>query len=85
MQCDVVSVGLLDSESNQLRLYAQDFPESKGLTREGLSRPVGENSPNLGARWTAQVLRTGQPLNLQGGDLDTLATAEGIRVVCCCP
>jgi formate hydrogenlyase transcriptional activator len=39
MHCDSVSVLLPDSESNKLRVYALDFPESKGFLKRRLSFP----------------------------------------------
>src|SRR5882757_3769818 len=34
MECDLVAITLLDSESGQFRIYALDFPGSKGLLHE---------------------------------------------------
>src|SRR5438105_12347756 len=48
MRCDGVGVALPDSESQQLRVYALDFPHSKGLIQEELLIATNEDSP--GAR-----------------------------------
>ncbi|HUH64116.1 MAG TPA: sigma 54-interacting transcriptional regulator [Terracidiphilus sp.] len=56
MQCDGVSVALPDSESGQLRVYALDFPEGKGLSREDLRITVDDDSP------AARAYRNGQPV-----------------------
>jgi len=91
MQCDGVGVSLLDSENNRSRLYALDFPESKGLLREDIFFPVGEGSPNLEAHWAARVIQTGQPLSLHSGDLAQLdpavnpSAAEGFQSLCLLP
>jgi len=36
MECDLVSISLLDSESGQFRIYALDFPNSRGFLHEEL-------------------------------------------------
>src|SRR5712692_6235135 len=82
MQCDGVGVLLPDSESNQLRLYALDFPESKGIIQEEIGEPVEEDSA------PARVFRTGEPLTLRSRELaqvDRLAAAEGIESLCLLP
>jgi formate hydrogenlyase transcriptional activator len=53
MQCDLVGVNLPDPESGDLTLYALDFPEAKGLLREGMVHPP-DSLP-------ARVFNTGQP------------------------
>ena len=91
MQCDAVIVCLLDSENNELRVYAFDFPESRGFVREDFSHPVDENSSKREQRWGSHVIRTGQPLNLQAGDLagldsaEEITAAEGIQSLCVLP
>src|ERR1700730_15795485 len=40
MQCDSVGVNLPDPETGELRLYALDFPGTKGFLREELLRPT---------------------------------------------
>src|SRR5919198_3579830 len=84
MQCDAVGVVLPDAESNQLRLYALDFPKNKGFTlEEGLT--AAEDSP------PARVFRTGEPLALNSRVLDRLnlpdsvAVAEGLKSLCFLP
>jgi formate hydrogenlyase transcriptional activator len=34
MECDVVAISLVDSETGNFRIYALDFPDGKGLLRE---------------------------------------------------
>jgi formate hydrogenlyase transcriptional activator len=79
MQCDGVGVTLPDPEDGALRLYALDFPGSKGMVREGLTGPEEEAA--------AKVFRTGQPMHLNGKELDhnRIAVAEGARSVCHLP
>jgi formate hydrogenlyase transcriptional activator len=91
MHCDGVGVSLLDSENNRSRLYALDFPESKGLLREDIFFPVAEGSRNREAHWAARVIQTGQPLSLHSGDLAQLdpavnpSAAEGFQSLCLVP
>ena len=44
MACDGVGISLLESEGEKFRLYALDFPESKGLLREELLISSGEGT-----------------------------------------
>lgn len=81
MHCDSAGVALLDSASNQLRLHALDFPESKGILREEDLIPI-EGSP------AARVLETGEPVSLHGSDLaqrHLTAVAEGLKSLCLLP
>src|SRR5262249_12102355 len=82
-KCDAVGVVLPDAESNH-RIYALDFPDSKGILREEILVPV-EDSP------AARVLRTGEPLAFDSRDLaqldppDRFAVAEGLQTLCLLP
>ena len=58
MHCDSVGVWLPDSDQRQLRQLAQDFPESKGFSKEGMLHPV--EGTELGS-----VFQTGKPLVLR--------------------
>ena len=58
MQCDYAGLSLPDAENKQLRLYAVDFPESKGFLQEDLVFPI-EGSPS------GTAFRTLKPLTLQ--------------------
>lgn len=84
MQCDGVSVHLPDSESDQLRVYALDFPESKGFLQEGSLIPM-ETSPS------GRVFRTGEPwvgntpVTARSNPLHCLGGAEGFRFICVMP
>jgi formate hydrogenlyase transcriptional activator len=82
MQCDGVGVALPDGESEQLRFYTLDFPNSKGLIREELLIATDEDSPG------ARVLRTGEPVSIlssEPGGVDSLAAAEGVQSLCHVP
>ena len=85
MRCDVAGVALPDAGGNQLRLYALDFPDSKGFVQEGHLLPI-EGSP-LG-----RVFQTGKPL-LQGRpnpaelapEVYRVAAGEGFASGCTLP
>ncbi|PYV06759.1 MAG: Fis family transcriptional regulator [Acidobacteria bacterium] len=77
MRCEAVGVVLPDSESSQLRLYALDFPESKGFALEE-GKVVPETSP------ANKAFRTGEPLTLLNPQ-GRLAAAEGIKSNCFLP
>jgi formate hydrogenlyase transcriptional activator len=72
MQCDGVGVALPEADGDQLRVYALDFPDSKGFVQEGHLMPI-EGSP-LG-----RVFQTGKPL-LQGRPDPTQLAPEVYRV-----
>jgi formate hydrogenlyase transcriptional activator len=83
MQCDVVGVHLPDSENNQLRVYALDFPESKGFMKEETLIPIEGSLPG-------KVFRTGKPLVAAGSDVVHEAApaailAEGLKSGCLLP
>jgi formate hydrogenlyase transcriptional activator len=82
LRCDGAGISVHDRETNQLRLYALDFPGSKGLAREGILTPL-DGTP-LG-----EAFKTGKPFvnvtDLDGTDKAARAHAEGIRLACVFP
>jgi formate hydrogenlyase transcriptional activator len=86
MECDGAGVALPDLESNELRLYAFDFPGSKGLVPEELTVPLdGKMAP-------ARVFRTARPevvnridLRENNPDIPKPALAAGVKWVCYLP
>jgi formate hydrogenlyase transcriptional activator len=82
MQCDGVGIALPDRESGQLRVYALDFPNNKGVIREEIVIAPNEDSPG------ARVFRTGEAagiLRSEPGGVDPLAEAEGVQSMCHIP
>jgi formate hydrogenlyase transcriptional activator len=59
MPCDYVGLALSDVESQQLRLYALDFPAGQGFLQEDMPLPMEGSA-------SGQVLQTGKPLALSG-------------------
>jgi formate hydrogenlyase transcriptional activator len=81
MQCDAVGFALPDA-NGRLQVYALDFPDGRGVIKEGYSSPPPHSE--TGAEY---VLRTGKPLNRRAVDLvDELeAVAEGAKALCHLP
>lgn len=80
---DYTSLALYEPEHDRFRLYALDFPASKGLVCEGMVGPV-EGTP------AGVALRSGTPQRFGESDLRSfpsefmkLLIAEGIKPVCC--
>ena len=85
MQCDYAGLSLPDAENKNLRLYAVDFPESKGFLQEDLIVPI-EGSPS------GTAFRTMKPLALQSPFTGWLhypivqrAVREGLKSFCFLP
>src|SRR3977135_3564469 len=84
MRCDFVGVGLPDAESSRhLRLYALDFPDSKGFMREEILIPIEGTPPGI-------AFNTGQPHVGLIRDVvqtfpDSPPLAEGLKAGCALP
>jgi formate hydrogenlyase transcriptional activator len=86
MECDGVGVALPNLETNELQIYAFDFPGGEASARERLGAPIG------GAMAPAKAFRTGKPevvnrIDLRSSNLDIpeLALAAGVKCVCYLP
>src|SRR6202790_3001533 len=84
MSCDLVGVGLPDGENHKhLRLYALDFPDSKGFVKEEVLIPI-EGTPR------GMAFRTGEPTVGLIRDVcdmlpDSPPLAEGLKTGCVLP
>jgi formate hydrogenlyase transcriptional activator len=84
MQCDGVGV-ILPGTNNDYRLYALDFPKSKGMLADKLSLPVEEEAS------LTRVFRSREPVVMNKRELaddeegNSLAIEEGIQAVCHLP
>ena len=83
MQCDFVGVGLPDAgSSTHLRLYAVDFPESKGFIGEETLIPIEGSPPGV-------AFKTGEPFVGMIDDaakmMDTPPSEEGFTAGCVLP
>jgi formate hydrogenlyase transcriptional activator len=81
MQSDGVGVVLSDPDSGELRVYAFDKPERKGIVHEGMSITT-EGSATL-----VRAFQTRQAICIAEVDstLDPLAAAEGVKSMCHLP
>jgi formate hydrogenlyase transcriptional activator len=85
LQHDYTSLSLFDQETRQLRLYALDFPESKGFLNEEMSLPVESTPAN-------EAFASRQPVMLVASDSPRFPSeiagrhiAEGLKSGCCVP
>jgi formate hydrogenlyase transcriptional activator len=84
MSCDLAGVGLPDAESGRhLRLYALDFPDSRGFIREEVLIPIEGTPPGI-------AFKTGEPIVGTIRDLchmipDSPPLAEGLTTGCVVP
>src|SRR6202790_529992 len=84
MSCDFVGVGLPEAEDKKhLRLYALDFPDSKGFVREEVLIPLEGTPPGM-------VFKSGEPAVGLIREVCTIAPdapplAEGIQTGCVLP
>jgi len=84
MRLDSVALVLPDKEGQHTRLYALDFPDSKGLLQQDVVRPFDGSA-------TGQVLRSGkswvgdvEELSKSGFD-PQIAIKEGLQTLCILP
>ena len=91
MHCDGASVALPGAEPGTFRLYAVDFPGSKGFLKEEQIITPGENSPAKRAFDTLKPViaapQDGPPASYgpPGTRGDKIAVAEGIKAACFIP
>jgi formate hydrogenlyase transcriptional activator len=84
MRLDLVSLVLPDKDGQHTRLYALDFPDSKGLVQEDVSTPFDGSV-------SGQVLRSGKPWVGDVGELPKLGVShqivldEGLQTLCMLP
>jgi formate hydrogenlyase transcriptional activator len=84
MGCDLAGVGVPDQENDKhLRIYALDFPDTKGFIKEEILIPI-EGTP------VGTAFRTGEPVVGMVRDLcnmipDVPPIAEGMKTACILP
>ncbi len=84
MECDVVVISLLDSESEQFRIYALDFPNSKGLLHEEVV--TSHSGATMRAFETLKPVIVNQfdPAEL-GSEGSQIVLGEGLKTLCIAP
>ena len=80
IQCDGVGIALPEPGSDNLRLYALDFPGGKGALEEGSLPPKKEG-------WILTAFQTGRPIRLTSAELidDSAARETGVKTLCHVP
>jgi formate hydrogenlyase transcriptional activator len=84
MECDLVAITLLDSESGQFRIYALNFPNSKGFIHEELV--TAQNGVTRRAFETLKPVIVNQfdPAEL-GPEGSQIVSGEGLKTLCIAP
>jgi formate hydrogenlyase transcriptional activator len=84
MESDLVAIALLDSESGQFRIYALDFPNSKGFIHEELL--TSHNGASIRAFETLKPVIVNQfdPAEF-GPESSQIVISEGLKTLCIAP
>lgn len=85
MKADVVSLALLDQHTNQLKLYALDFPGRKGFIEEGTSCTLCGCPSTTAITQREAVLLGRHDLEQSKSTVSQGFLAEGVRSACCVP
>src|SRR6266850_86144 len=83
MECDLVAISLLDSESGNFRIYALDFPSSKGLVHEDLV--TSHSGASLRAFETLKPVIVNQFDPTEFGEMSDIVIGEGLKTACIAP
>jgi formate hydrogenlyase transcriptional activator len=84
MECDLVAISLLDLESEQFRIYALDFPNSKGFVHEELLTP--HSGPTMRAFATLKPVIVNQfDPDEFGPENSQIVLGEGLKTLCIAP
>jgi formate hydrogenlyase transcriptional activator len=85
MQCDAVGINLPDRESDMFRLYALDFPQTKGFAHD-ISTLSPASEP---VKKAMETLRPVISNRIEAGDFspeaNAIITGEGLKAVCDIP
>ena len=85
MHCDFASVSLPDAKKKQLRHYALDFPDSKGMLHEELPYPI-DGAPSGMAFHTMKSVTIQSPFTgWLGSPIVQIAAREGLKSLCFLP
>src|SRR6266403_1270457 len=83
MECDLGAITLLDSESGNFRIYALDFPSSKGLLHEELV--TSHSGASLRAFETLKPVIVNQFDPTEFGEMSDIVLGEGLKTACIAP
>jgi formate hydrogenlyase transcriptional activator len=85
MACDGVGIALLEPGGEKSRLYALDFPGSKGLVREELEIPSGEGLPAVALETLKPVIENRLDPDAYNVEAYKIVAGEGIKSNCFVP
>lgn len=85
MKADVVSLTLLDQDTNQLKLYALDFPGRKGFIEEGTTCMLCGCPSSTAITQRMPVVLGREDLEQSESTVSKRLVAEGVRSACCVP
>ena len=85
MKADVVSLTLLDQDTNQLKLYALDFPGRKGFIEEGTTCMLCGCPSSTAISQREPVLLRRHDLERSESTVSKRLVAEGVQSACCVP
>src|SRR5882672_525344 len=83
MECDLGAISLLHSESGNFRIYALDFPSSKGLLHEELV--TSHSGASLRAFETLKPVIVNQFDPTEFGEMSDIVLGEGLKTACIAP
>jgi len=84
MECDLVAISLLDLESGQFRIYALDFPNSKGFVHEELVIPPDRASRRAFETLKPVIENQFDPAEF-GPEASQILLGEGLKTLCIAP
>ncbi len=85
MKADVVSLTLLDEGTNELKLYALDFPGRKGFLEEGTTCTLCGCPSTTAITKREAVVMGRQDLEQSNSTVSQRLLEEGVRSACCVP
>jgi formate hydrogenlyase transcriptional activator len=84
MECDLVAISLLDLESEQFRIYALDFPNSKGFVHEELVTPHSRTTMRAFETLKPVIVNRFEPAEF-GPQASQILLGEGLKTLCIVP
>jgi formate hydrogenlyase transcriptional activator len=84
MECDVVVISLLDSESGNFRIYALDFPNSKGLLHEEVVTSHSGTTMRAFETLKPVIVDQFDPADY-GPETSQIVLGEGLKTLCIAP
>ena len=84
MECDVVVISLLDSASGNFRIYALDFPNSKGLLHEEVVTSHTGNTMRAFETLKPVIVDQFDPAEY-GPEASQIVVGEGLKTLCIVP